>query len=395
MPGDALPGYLNELEQLAIQAPAEPLVHVAAARLAKLAGKRAAYLQHLEPLAALLEAGKLKAADFPELFDLLAARGDVAGMARFVAALDPSTPKVLALRWRATLLRAQAKFDEALKILAEPADDQPMLLALKAAVQVDAGDAQGAILTWTRALRAGMETDAQAQGGLGVAFLRRGLNELAVQALNKSVSLDPDDVAARSNLASAYAALDKRDDALQQLFGALARQPKDPLLRWQMEQATSQPKSAQAKVEAAVAILPFGTAGGSTQRVGLGDFAATLLTTALVEGGGPPIVERARLDALLTEQKLGRSAHVDHATAARLGKLLGARQVVVGNVAEFDGSVALDLRLVDVQTGRVLGASHAKSALEMDALRVALASAGTQLFRTAASALTSPIPAAK
>ena len=37
------------------------------------------------------------------------------------------------------------------------------------------------------------------------------------------------------------------------------------------------------------------------------------------------MVERARLKALLEEQKLGQSGKVDPASAARVGKLLGAR----------------------------------------------------------------------
>lgn len=378
---DLLATYLQEAEQDCTLAPTEPLVHLAAARLARLAGRHALFLQHLEPLAAMLKAGHLKAAEVPDLFDLLAARGDTEGLGKFVAALDPHRTDAQALRWRATLLRLQGRFDEALKLLGDPDDDQPALLALRARLQVDAGDAQGAILTWTRALRDGLETDAQAHAGLGIACLRRGLNELAVQALNKAVSLDPDDAAVRSNLASAYAALDKKDDALQQLFGALAKNPKDPLLRWQLEQASGAGRPPAAKASAqTVAILPLQTSGGSTQRVGLGDFAATLLTTALVEGTEVAVVERARLDALLAEQKLGRSSHVDHATAAKLGRLLGARQVILGNVAEFDGSVGLDLRLVDVQTGRVVQASHATAALDLEAMRKALADAGKSLF---------------
>jgi Flp pilus assembly protein TadD/TolB-like protein len=388
MPGqpDLRATYLAEAEQIAERMPQYQLPHVAVLRLARLLGKRSLAFKHLELQAGLLKSGEPHDVlatteghvEVPELFDFFASRGDVAAMERMVSP-RPVTPDDR--RWKAMLLRLQGKYAEALKILGDPMDDQPGLLALRAQVQVDAGDAQGGILTWTRALRAGLEADGQAHAGLGIAYLRRGLNELAVQALNKAVSLDPDDAAARSNLAAAYAALDKKDDAMQQLFGALAKNPKDPLLRWQLEQTGGAQKPPEGKPGACtVAILPLQTAGGATERVGLGDFAATLLTTALVEGGTVAVVERARLDALLTEQKLGRSAHVDHATAARLGKLLGAKQVVIGNIAEFDGTVALDLRLVDVQTGRVLHASHGGSALELEALRTTLAVAGTSLF---------------
>jgi TolB-like protein len=66
------------------------------------------------------------------------------------------------------------------------------------------------------------------------------------------------------------------------------------------------------------------------------------------------VVERARLKALLEEQKLGRSAEVDPATASRLGKLLGARFLVLGSYFDLKAVLRLDARLVEVETGRVL-----------------------------------------
>lgn len=122
-----------------------------------------------------------------------------------------------------------------------------------------------------------------------------------------------------------------------------------------------------------LAILPLDTAGGSQQRVGLGDMLAAMLTTAVVERNGPPVVERAKLDAILAEQKLSRSAKFDAKTAVQIGKLIGAKRVIVGNIAEFDGKLAIDVRIVDCATAKVLAASHADCALELEALRKAVA----------------------
>jgi TolB-like protein len=66
------------------------------------------------------------------------------------------------------------------------------------------------------------------------------------------------------------------------------------------------------------------------------------------------VVERARLKALLEEQKLGHSGQFDPATASRLGKLLGARFLVLGSYFDLKAVLRLDARLVDVETGRVL-----------------------------------------
>lgn len=231
MPSNPLPQLLIEAQDLATALPDEPLAHLAAARLAKLAGKRSEFYVHLRPLVAFLHKGSLRAAECPEIFELLAQKGDVAGMKKFVAALDKNVTTEDRLRYEATTLRADGKFAEALKLLEKIKADQPALLALKAQLLVDAGELNEAILTWTTALQNGLDREPEAQAGIGVAYLRRGLVELAVQAFLKALGLDGDNAAVKSNLAAAYAAMDKRDDAMQQLFGALAKTPTDPLLR--------------------------------------------------------------------------------------------------------------------------------------------------------------------
>ena len=372
MPSNPLPQLLTEAQELTTTLPDEPLAHLAAARLAKLAGKRSEFYRHLQPLVAFLHKGTLRVAECPEIFELLAQKGDVAGMKKFVAALDKNVMAEDRLRYEATTLRADGKFTEALKILEKVANDQPALLALKAQLLVDVGDLNEAILTWTTALQNGLDREPEAQAGIGVAYLRRGLVELAVQAFLKALGQDGENAAVKSNLASAYAAMDKRDDAMQQLFGALAKTPTDPLLRYQLE-AMGQPKVAPSTDLRPLAILPLDTAGGSQQRVGLGDMLAAMLTTAVVESNGPPVVERAKLDAILAEQKLTRSAKFDAKTAVQLGKLIGAKRVMVGNVAEFDGKLAIDVRIVDSATAKVLTASHADCALDIEALRKVIA----------------------
>jgi TolB-like protein len=66
------------------------------------------------------------------------------------------------------------------------------------------------------------------------------------------------------------------------------------------------------------------------------------------------VVERARLKALLAEQKLGQSGQVDPATAARVGKLLGARFLVLGGYFDLKAMLRVDARLVEVETGRIV-----------------------------------------
>jgi TolB-like protein len=66
------------------------------------------------------------------------------------------------------------------------------------------------------------------------------------------------------------------------------------------------------------------------------------------------IVERDRLEAILKEQKLSKSAQVDPATAAKVGKLLGAQVILTGGYFEMMGSLRIDARFIDVETGKIL-----------------------------------------
>lgn len=84
-----------------------------------------------------------------------------------------------------------------------------------------------------------------------------------------------------------------------------------------------------------------------------------MLVTALVGTGKVDVVERRRLRQVLEEQKLGTTGPVDPETASRIGKLVGAEYVLLGRVVGRGGRVEVDVRLVSVQTGKVVAASSA------------------------------------
>ena len=117
----------------------------------------------------------------------------------------------------------------------------------------------------------------------------------------------------------------------------------------------------------------------------IGDGMADMLTTALVNSGRFIVLERDALDSVLTEQDLGASGRVRSDTAAAIGEIEGAELLVVAAVTEFaansggtTGSIgggdigrvlgalaggsrsahmAIDLRVVDATTSRVLAAT--------------------------------------
>ena len=107
-----------------------------------------------------------------------------------------------------------------------------------------------------------------------------------------------------------------------------------------------------------VAVLDFtglwvGQGGNSLP---LGKAVSSMLITELIDRPGIRVIERYRLQDLLTEQKLALSGRVDESTAVEIGKLLGARYVIHGQVTSILEQLRMDMRAVDVETSEVIEA---------------------------------------
>lgn len=105
-----------------------------------------------------------------------------------------------------------------------------------------------------------------------------------------------------------------------------------------------------------VAVLDFtglmiGEGGNSAP---LGKAVSAMLTTELTGRPGLRVIERSRLQDLLTEQKLSLSGRVDESTALEVGKLVGAQYVIHGQVTSIAEMLRMDMRAVDVETSEVL-----------------------------------------
>jgi TolB-like protein len=103
-----------------------------------------------------------------------------------------------------------------------------------------------------------------------------------------------------------------------------------------------------------VAILYFDYTGKTVELEVLRKGLAQMLISDLSGGNAIRVVERERLEDLLTEQKLQGSAKIDPQSAVKLGKLLGARYLVLGGYFDLQGVLRVDERIVEVETGRVL-----------------------------------------
>lgn len=74
------------------------------------------------------------------------------------------------------------------------------------------------------------------------------------------------------------------------------------------------------------------------------------------------VVEREQIQKLTDEQNLGASGRVDAATAAKVGKLVGAKFAVTGSFIDNMGTWRLDIRLINVETSEIMKTEAATGA---------------------------------
>jgi uncharacterized caspase-like protein/peroxiredoxin/tetratricopeptide (TPR) repeat protein len=133
----------------------------------------------------------------------------------------------------------------------------------------------------------------------------------------------------------------------------------------------------------AVSVLDFQTAGDTEllgklgmERLLLQEFSQALLNQGIT------VVDRAILDKLLAELKLGASELADPDTQLRLGRIMAARLISTGSFSGAGASKALSLRLVDTETSAIaFSTTRRNSVLDPVALAEELATAVTASVR--------------
>jgi curli biogenesis system outer membrane secretion channel CsgG len=123
--------------------------------------------------------------------------------------------------------------------------------------------------------------------------------------------------------------------------------------------------------------------------VDIGKGVTDLLVTYLVKDGTYAVLERKAMEKILTEQNFSNSDRANPATAAKIGRLLGADAIIVGSITQFGNDkkntnvggiggglgrlgvgdvghsktkaiVGIDARIVDIDTGEILVVGEGK-----------------------------------
>ena len=111
------------------------------------------------------------------------------------------------------------------------------------------------------------------------------------------------------------------------------------------------PKALQVAERLSLTVLPF-EQKDAISNTGL-SFQNNLMD-ALVNQNRFRMIERDKLDLILNEQKLSRTALIDKGTALRLGKLVAAASIITGSIVETRTGIEIVGRLIDTETSEVL-----------------------------------------
>jgi hypothetical protein len=112
------------------------------------------------------------------------------------------------------------------------------------------------------------------------------------------------------------------------------------------------PKARQIGSRLTLTIYPF-----KEKKTGadpLADYVQRFLSSAFVNQKRFNILERQELNKLLEEQRLSQEDIFDQGTAVKLGRMMAAEGIILGDIIATEGSVEIVGRMVDTETSLIL-----------------------------------------
>ncbi len=151
------------------------------------------------------------------------------------------------------------------------------------------------------------------------------------------------------------------------LFGGLkssapAASTKPPSVPVTNTMSVPPPKTTGSGLRPNLAVFTFGETNPQQPAQGWGVTLAEMLTTALINSGSYRIIERQQLEKVLEEQALGQSGALDSETAVVVGKIMSLDAVVVGSISALTNVLEADARILNVETGEAIAATHSRAA---------------------------------
>ncbi|MBN2693054.1 hypothetical protein JXR93_00200 [bacterium] len=107
-----------------------------------------------------------------------------------------------------------------------------------------------------------------------------------------------------------------------------------------------------------ITILNFDNNSGLKKYNPLGKGLADMLTTDLTYVKGLTIVERDKLQELMNEIKLSKTAFIDKKTAVKLGKGVSAKWILKGSFITVKGNLRIDVNIIETESGKVVDSAY-------------------------------------
>lgn len=80
-----------------------------------------------------------------------------------------------------------------------------------------------------------------------------------------------------------------------------------------------------------------------------------MLKTELSQYQGIVVVERSKIESILSEQALAQTGLIEDMTAQEVGRMVGAQYIITGEINKADNRLRIDAHLIKVTTGQILG----------------------------------------
>lgn len=109
-----------------------------------------------------------------------------------------------------------------------------------------------------------------------------------------------------------------------------------------------------------IAVLDFELHGNKFATTELGKIVSEWFITSLVKDGRFEVIERALLQKILEEQKLGISGAIDDSSASKIGKILGVKNIVTGSVLNLAETLEINARIINVENASIVAAENVK-----------------------------------
>jgi len=132
--------------------------------------------------------------------------------------------------------------------------------------------------------------------------------------------------------------------------------------------AIPRPEAPVARIEKPVrlAVFDFKNNNPAAQSRGYGEAISDMFITAFAKRPNFEVIERKQVRKVIEEIYFDQSGVVESETAKKIGKILGIDVALAGGVAALASSIEIDLRLLDVETGKVILADSLKADSEQE-----------------------------